>query len=194
MERGAASEASPVALTPLVSRLGRGWLFMIVIALLAVSVLAVPLAPGAQVGRKIPAIGFIEAGSASVNRHFADAFRRGLTELGYIEGQNIAIEERWADGRTERFPDLLADLLRLKIDVVVQASSVGALAAKQATTTVPVVFVGVSDPIGRGLVRSLAHPGGNLTGLSLAWGEGLAGKWVELLKRRCRKSPTPLFS
>jgi len=149
---------------------------------LAVSLTLAPLISGAQQAAKIWQIGFIEAGSSSVNQHFADAFRQGLRELGYVEGKDIAIEERWAEGRIERFPALLAELLRLKMDVIVQASSPGAAAAKQATTTVPIVFVGVGDPVGMGLVASLRRPGGNLTGLSLAWPEGLAGKWVELLK------------
>jgi putative tryptophan/tyrosine transport system substrate-binding protein len=145
-------------------------------------ILAAPLVALAQVPGTVPRIGFVEAGSASVNRHFADAFRRGLRELGYVEGQSIVIEERWAEGRNERFPDFLAELLRLKVDVIVQASGVGAVAASRATATVPIVFVGVSDPVGIGLVTSLARPGGNLTGLSLAWAEGLVGKWPELLK------------
>jgi ABC-type uncharacterized transport system substrate-binding protein len=146
------------------------------------AVLATPLAAEAQVTGKAPTVGFVEAGSSSGNRQFADAFRQGLKELGYVEGQNILIEERWAEGRAERFPGLLAELLRLKIDVIVQASGQGAMAAKKATTTVPIVFVGVGDPVGAGLVTSLARPGGNLTGLSLAWAEGLAGKWPELVK------------
>src|SRR6266542_386698 len=133
--------------------------------IVTLGLIAAPLAAEAQQTGKIPRVGFVEAGSRSVNQHFADAFRRGLHELGYVEGQNITIEERWAEGRTERFPDLLADLLRLKVDVIVQASGLGAVAAKKATTSVPVVFVGVGDPVGLGLVESLARPGGNLTGL-----------------------------
>ena len=117
-----------------------------------------------------------------MNQHFADAFREGLRELGYTEGQNVRIEERWADGRPERFPDLVTDLLKLRVDVIVAASNLGAMAAKKATTSVPIVFVGASDPVGAGLVESLARPGGNVTGLSLAFEEGFAGKWVELLK------------
>src|SRR5262245_20531017 len=101
---------------------------------------------------KIPRVAFVEAGSRSANQHFADAFRSGLRELGYVEGQNIAIEERWADGKIETFPDLLGELLRSKVDVIVQASSPGAVAAKKATTTVPVVFVGVNDPQALGVV------------------------------------------
>ncbi len=144
--------------------------------------LAAPLAAQAQQAGAMPRVGFLEAGSRSVNQHFADAFRQGLRELGYTEGQNIRIEERWADGRPERFPDLVVELLKLKVDGIVAASNPGAMAAKKATTTVPIVFVGVSDPVGAGLIESLPRPGGNVTGLSLAFEEGFAGKWVELLK------------
>ncbi len=127
-------------------------------------------------------VGFVEAGSRYVNQNFADAFRQGLSELGYSGGRNIRIEERWADGRSERFLDLVTDLLKLRVDVIVAASNAGAMAAKKATTNVPIVFVGVSDPVGAGLIERLARPGGNVTGLSLAFEEGFAGKWVELLK------------
>jgi len=146
------------------------------------AVFAAPLGAEAQRTGNVRRIGFVEAGSASVNRHFADAFRQGLKELGYVERESFVIEERWADGNSERFSDLLADVLRSGVDVIVQASTLGAVAAKKATTVVPIVFVGVSDPVGMGLVASLARPGGNVTGLSLAWPEGLAGKWAELLK------------
>ena len=149
---------------------------------LAGGLLAAPLAAVAQQAGKVPLIGFVEAGSRSANQHFADAFRLGLRELGYVEGQTIRVEERWADGDVARFPDLLTDLLRMNVDVIVEAAGAGALAAKQLTSSVPVVFVGVSDPERLGLVESLARPGGNLTGLSLAFADGLAGKWVELFK------------
>jgi putative tryptophan/tyrosine transport system substrate-binding protein len=152
------------------------------IGTLAGGLLAAPLAAEAQQAGRLWQIGFIEAGSPSVNGHFLDAFRQGLKELGYVEGQQIIIVDRWAEGRNERFPSLLAEVIRLKVDVIVQASSLGAVAAKKATMTVPIIFVGVGDPIGTGLVTSLARPGSNLTGLSLAWTEGLAGKWPELLK------------
>jgi putative ABC transport system substrate-binding protein len=111
-----------------------------------------------------------------------DSFRRGLRELGYIEGQSIVIEERWAEGRLERFADLIADLVRMNVDVIVVGSVAGARAAKNAARTTPVVFVAVSDPIGSGIVSSLAHPDGNVTGTSLIIGEELPGKWVELAK------------
>ena len=146
--------------------------------------LAMPLVTEAQPAGNLPRIGFVEAGSRSANQHFADAFRAGLRELGYVEGHNITVEERWADGRIERFPDLLVDLLRLKVQIIVAASGAGAIAAKKATASVPIIFVGVSDAVGLGLVESLARPAGNLTGLSLGVAEGLAGKWLELFNSR----------
>src|SRR5260370_32777739 len=108
----------------------------------------VPLAAGAQPAAKAPRIGFVEAGSRSANQHFLDAFRQGLRDLRYIEGQTIFIEDRWADGRPDRFPELIADLIRLKVDVLVVASTPGADAAKKITSSVPVVFWGVADPAG----------------------------------------------
>jgi putative ABC transport system substrate-binding protein len=111
-----------------------------------------------------------------------DAFREGLRELGHIEGHSIVIEERWAEGNLERFGDLIDELLRSKVDVIVVASAPGARAAKKAAATTPVVFVAVTDPIGSGIVSNLAHPDGNITGTSLVLGEELAGKWVELVK------------
>ena len=149
---------------------------------LAGGLLAAPLTAEAQGTRKIPRVGIVAASSPAVARHQVDAFRGGLRELGYIEGQSIVIEERWAEGKQERFDDLIADLLRSKTDVIVVVSAAGALAAKNAGTTTPVVFVAVTDPIGSGVVSSLARPGGNLTGTSLFIGEELAGKWVELVK------------
>jgi putative ABC transport system substrate-binding protein len=144
--------------------------------------LGVPLAAEAQETRKNPRVGIVVATSPAAGRHSVDAFRRGLRELGYIEGQSIIIEERWAEGKPERFRDLIAGLLRSNVDVIVVSSSVGARAAKIAATTTPVVFVAVTDPIGSDVVSSLARPGGNLTGTSLVIGEAFAGKWVELAK------------
>ena len=146
---------------------------------LAGGFLAAPLAAEAQ-STRVPRIAFNEAGSRSINLHFLEAFRQGLRELGYVEGQSIAIEDHWADGHIERFAGILAEVIQAKVDVIVQASTPGAIAAKKATTTVPVVFWGVIDPVGLRLVASLAHPGGNLTGLALDTEEGLPGKWVEL--------------
>ena len=156
------------------------------IGTLAGGLLAAPLAAETQ-STRVPRIAFNEAGSRSTNRHFLEAFRQGLREIGYVEGQSIAIEDRWADGHIERFAGILAEAIQTKVDVIVQASTPGALAAKKATTTVPVVFWGVIDPVGLRLVGSLAHPGGNLTGLSLDTEEGLPGKWVELSKETLPK-------
>ena len=148
---------------------------------------AAPRAAETQSQARPARVGFVEAGSLSANRHFLDAFRQGLRDLGYVEGQSIVIEDRWADGRSERFPALIAELIRLKVDVIVQASTSGALAAKKATSTIPVVFWGVSDPVGIGLVATLGRPGGNMTGLVLGFEDGLAGKWVELLREAVPK-------
>jgi len=148
---------------------------------LAGGLLAAPLAAAAQQQGKVWRIGFVEAGSASVNRHFLDAFRQGLRELDYLEGQDIVIEERWAEGRNELFPGLLAELMRLNVDVIVVSSNAGALAAKEATRTIPIIFVAIGDPVGLGLALSLGRPGGNLTGLSTL-SEEYSAKWVELLK------------
>ena len=148
----------------------------------ALGALAVALSVEAQGTRKIPRVGFVVATSPEVGQQSVAAFRQGLGELGYIEGQNIVIEMRWAEGKPERFSDLIADLLRSNVDVLVVASSIGARAAKNVDTTTPVVFVSVTDPIGTDVVRSLARPGGNLTGTSLVISEEFAGKWVELVR------------
>jgi putative ABC transport system substrate-binding protein len=148
----------------------------------SVLLVAMPLAAEAQAPSKLPRVGIVGATSPAVGRPSMDAFRQGLRELGYIEGQSIVIEERWAEGQLERFADLIADLLRLNVDVIVVASSAGARAAKNAVKTTPIVFVSATDPLGSDLVSSLARPGGNLTGTSLVVGEEFAAKWVELAK------------
>jgi putative ABC transport system substrate-binding protein len=103
-----------------------------------------------------------------------------MRERGYVEGQNLTIEQRWAEGRSEHFPDLATDLIQRQVNVIVSISTPAALAAKNLTRTTPIVFIAV-DPMGTGLISSLARPGGNVTGLSLALGDGFAGKWLELL-------------
>jgi ABC-type uncharacterized transport system substrate-binding protein len=143
------------------------------------AVLATSIAVEAQPAVKVWRIGIIEASSGFSP---ANAFRQGLSGLGYVEGRNVIIEQRSADGRAERFPELIAEMLRLKVDVLVVGSTDGALAAKRATTTAPIVFAGVPDPVAQGIVASLAHPGGNITGSSLGIGEGFARKYVEFLK------------
>ena len=144
--------------------------------------LATPFNAVSQGTRHIPRVGIVAGTSPAVGRPNVDAFRRGFRELGYVEGQNIIIEERWAEGQPERFGSLIDDLLRSSVDVLVVSSVVGARAAKKATTTTPVVFVAVTDPAGNGVVSSLARPGGNLTGTSFLIGEEFASKWVELVK------------
>ena len=146
------------------------------------SLLAVSLSPGAQPATKIYRIGFLEAGAASVNRHFLEAFQGGLREHGYVDGKNVIIDARWADGQAGRFPGLLDELVKLNPDVIVVASTLGAVAAKKVVTSIPVVFLGVADPLDMGLVASLARPGGNMTGISRLFGEGLIGKALQLLK------------
>jgi putative ABC transport system substrate-binding protein len=110
------------------------------------------------------------------------AFGQRLRELGWIEGQNLIIETGWSEGRSDRLPALLADIFRRKVDVLVTYSTPAAVAAKKATSTVPIVVAGMADPVGSGLVQSLGRPGGNLTGLSLGYSDEFSGKWLELLR------------
>ena len=126
-----------------------------------------------QQPKKIPRIGILRAGSAP--DPFVEAFRQDLRDLGYVEGKSTTIEHRWAEGKNERLPDLAADLVRLKVDVILAAGPGPSLAAKQATSTIPIVAPAVVDPVGSRLVASLARPGGNLTGLgALRIGSGPA--------------------
>ncbi len=118
-----------------------------------------PLAAGAQTPPKIPRVGFIAGSSPTATGHTVGAFRQGLRELGYVEGQSIALEVRFAEGRMERIPELVAELVGLKMDLLVAGVSSAALAAKKATRTIPIVMV-VPDPVGLGLVASLARPEG----------------------------------
>jgi putative ABC transport system substrate-binding protein len=139
----------------------------------------------AQQAKKVPRIGFLR--SSDYPSAYMEAFKQGLRELGYVEGQNIAIEYRYAEGKAERYRDLSTELVRLKVDVIVVGGGVGATsAAKQATDTIPIVMAHASDPIGAGLVASLARPGGNITGLTSIDTE-LAGKQLELLKETLPK-------
>jgi putative tryptophan/tyrosine transport system substrate-binding protein len=133
----------------------------------------------AQQGTKIPRIGFLVASSPSFYSSRIEAFQRGLHELGYVEGKNIAIEYRFADGKADRLRELADELVRLKVDIIVAAGS--AAAAKDATKTIPIVFAAASDPVASRIVASLAQPGGNVTGLTILAPE-LTGKRLELLK------------
>jgi len=135
----------------------------------------------AQQPTKIPRIGYLAGPSRSANSARIEAFRQGLRELGYIEGKNIVIEYRSADGKLERIPALAAELVRLKVDIIVTAGGAPNRAAKEATATIPIVMTQSGDPVAEGLVASLARPGGNITGLSTLAPE-LSGKRLELLK------------
>jgi putative ABC transport system substrate-binding protein len=142
--------------------------------------LAAPLAAEAQPAGKIPRIGFLFYGAPGPSAEI-DAFRQGLRELGYIEKQNIAVEYRFAGGQVERLPELAAELVRLKPDVIVTPATPPSLSAKQATRTIPIVFAAVADPVGAGLIVDFARPGGNITGVASISAE-LGGKRLELLK------------
>jgi putative ABC transport system substrate-binding protein len=155
----------------------------VVILIAIVTVLAAaPLVVDAQPVGKVPRVAYLSASSAASATWGVEAFRQGLRELGYIEGRSILIEYRWADGRFERLPALAAELARLTVDVIVASNTPAALAARNATTTIPIVLVTAGDPVGSGLVASLARPGGNVTGLSLFPTPEISGKQLELLK------------
>jgi putative ABC transport system substrate-binding protein len=141
--------------------------------------LATPLTATAQPAGKIYRIGLLSAGSQAPG---IEPFREGLRSLGYVEGQNIVIEHRSAEGRYDRLPDLAAELVKLRVDVIVAMVTQASLAAKNATRTIPIVMVGVADPVGAGLVPSLARPGGNVTGTSFP-SVAVAGKSLEVLTR-----------
>jgi len=149
------------------------------IAALAVALLAAPLGAGAQTA-KLPRIGILTLAVASSTPVF-EGFRQGLRDLGWVEGRNIALEYRFAQGRPDGLPALAAELVRLKVDVIVIEGGQAALAAKHATQTIPIVMAVIDDPVKAGLVASLARPGGNVTGLTLFASE-LSGKRLQLLK------------
>jgi ABC-type uncharacterized transport system substrate-binding protein len=155
---------------------------------LAGGLLAAPRSAGAQQAAKVYRLGYLAGGSSDISRVTVDAFRQGLRELGWVEGQNIVIDYRFADGSLDRLPDLAAELVRLKVDIIVAAPLPPAAAAKNATGTIPIVMIGAgADPVGQGLVASLARPGGNVTGLSYGVGQGIFGKQLALLKEAVPK-------
>jgi len=149
--------------------------------LFIVVVLGVVAIADAQQPKKVPRIGFLTTVSPSAIAARTEAFRQGLRELGYVEGKNIVIEWRYAEGKIDRLPALAAELVRLKVDVIVTAGSPVTRSAKEATVTIPIVMANDSDPVGSGHVASLARPGGNITGLSTLRLE-MSGKRLELLK------------
>ena len=140
-----------------------------------------PVAARGQQRGKLPTIGFLGAASASAMKSWLDAFVARLRELGWIEGRTVAIEIRWAEGRRERVAEIAAEFVQLKVDVIVTSATPPTLAAKQATAVIPIVFAAVSDPVGPGLVASLARPGGNVTGVANQTSD-TAGKKLELLR------------
>src|SRR5215813_13782929 len=156
---------------------------LITVLILLPALLAAPLAAQAQQAGKVPRIGFLSLTSPSDRPSLLDAFRQRLRELGWVEGQNIVIDYRYAEGRVDRLPDLAAELVRLKVDLIVgSAGTQVATAAKNATETIPIVMIFVRDPVGNGLIASLARPGGNVTGVSGSAGLEIFAKQLELLK------------
>jgi putative tryptophan/tyrosine transport system substrate-binding protein len=140
-----------------------------------------PLAARAQQRGKLPTIGFLGQSTRSAGSEWVAAFVQRLRELGWIEGRTITIEYRWAEGREERFPEIAAELVRLKVDVILTSGTPAVLAFKQATSIIPIVFATAGDPVANNLVASLARPGGNVTGLSIL-STDLAGKRLEILR------------
>src|SRR5499427_1037284 len=149
--------------------------------ILAVGLTPVPLAAEAQQATKVARIGVLHPGAPATSKHFAAAFDQGLRELGYLQGQNIVVERRFAEAKVERLSDIAAELVRLKVDVIVTSTDPGIAAVRQQTQTIPIVMANSTDPVGTGFVASLARPGGNVTGLSSLSPE-LSVKRLELLK------------
>jgi len=146
------------------------------------ALLALPRAIEAQQTEKVRRIGFISLNSAEMAGHNLAAFRQVLRERGWVEGQNVVIKSRFAEGNVERLPVLVAELIQLKVDVILTGASVATWAAKNATTSIPIVMGASADALGEGLVTSLAHPGGNVTGMTFLVGPEIAGKQLQLLK------------
>jgi putative ABC transport system substrate-binding protein len=156
---------------------------LLTLRLAAVGVIAFgsQLALAADPTRDVVHLGFVQPQSPSNALRGMAAFWEHLGRLGYVEGKNLIIEARSADGRNERLPALMQEMVTAKVGVIVTYGTPAAIAAKNATSTIPIVVAALGDPVGTGLATSLARPGGNLTGLSMGFGEGIAGKWLELL-------------
>jgi putative ABC transport system substrate-binding protein len=152
--------------------------------MLTLTILVAPLLANAQPRGRVPRIGVLSSESPAeprISGTFWNGFWHGLHELGWIEGQSIVVEWRWAEGQLERLPELAADLVRLNVDIIVTRGTPPSFAAKHATTTIPIV-ASAGGMVRTGLVASLARPGGNITGVTVLPGEGFSGKWIELLK------------
>ncbi len=152
------------------------------IGTVTLGVLAVPLAAQAQQAAKVWRIGYLQGSTREAQTHLIQALEAGLREKGYTLGRDLVIEYRFADGRLERLPELAADLVRLKVDVIVTGVNPGTIAAKKATATIPIVMAGSFNPVEEGLVASLAHPGGNITGLTYDPGAEILTKRLQLLR------------
>jgi ABC-type uncharacterized transport system substrate-binding protein len=164
-----------------VCRLGiRCSILLILVA--AAALLGSPLSCAADPAQKIVRVGFVSPNAPSTDPRGPAAFWGRLRELGWVEGQNLVTEARWAEGQYDRLPALMVEVIGRKVDVLVTYGTPAAIAAKKVTSTVPIVVAVMGNPIGTGLVQGLARPGGNLTGLSLGWGEGIGGKLLELLQ------------
>ncbi len=155
---------------------------------IALGLLAAPLGASAEQAAKVALIGFLGASTPANAEPYLEALRQGLRELGYVDGRGIVIEARSAQAKLERLPALAADLVRLNVDVILVGPLPAAVAAKNATQTIPIVFTAVGDPVGTGLVAGLARPGGNLPGLALISAE-LSGKRLQLLKEVVPRAP-----
>jgi len=151
------------------------------IGTLAGGLLTAPLAVEAQQAAKLWKLGYLDQGAVARSKPYVDGLKQGLHDLGWIEGRNIVFEARFAEGKTDQLPALAAELVRLKMDVIVTSTTPAALAAKHATATIPIVIGFTADPVGSGIVASLAHPGGNITGWTHS-GLELRAKYLELLK------------
>jgi ABC-type uncharacterized transport system substrate-binding protein len=149
--------------------------------LFGVFLLALCFPARAQPQGRMRRIGFLGNSTSALEENLIRPFREGLRDLGYVEGENISIEYRWAEGKYERFPDLIGELIHRKVEIIVTAGTPASLAVKKATTSIPLVIIAVGDPVGTGLITSLAHPGGNITGLT-SIASDLEGKRLELLR------------
>src|SRR5262245_42383531 len=154
-----------------------------------------PLSARAQQSTRVPTIGFLDATSRSTQGQIASEFVQRLRELGWRDGQNLVVEVRWAEGRPERYAEIAAEFVRLKVDVIVTYALPAIFAAKQATSTIPIVFTAASDPVENGLVASIARPGENVTGLSTQTAElaGMQSGKLRTLARASRRSTVAMM-
>ncbi|PWT71991.1 MAG: ABC transporter substrate-binding protein [Proteobacteria bacterium] len=154
------------------------------------AIVLVSQSPWADTAERTARVGFVDPGSQQTAISGIAPFWERLRELGWVEGRNLTVESRWADSQIDRLPGLMSDVLSHKVDVLVTYGTSAALAAKSATGTVPVVVAAMGDPVGTGIASNLSRPGGNVTGISLQWGEDLSGKWFELLQEVLPKVST----